>query len=131
MSSASSTTAGRIVIRIMRELEATQIVLKKTLLQVKDPAQIKRIHLILGEAAELDPNLIEKHWRELSKGTLAEHAQLHFRLKKAEVQCMACFGKYQPLDGKIHCPYCGSYGAKILSGEEFELESIEVVPEEH
>jgi hydrogenase nickel incorporation protein HypA/HybF len=131
MSSASSRTAGRIVIRIMRELEATQIVLKKTLLQVKDPAQIKRIHLILGEAAELDPNLIEKHWRELSKGTLAEHAQLHFRLKKAEVQCMACFGKYQPLDGKIHCPYCGSYGAKILSGEEFELESIEVEPEEH
>ncbi|MGE5463865.1 MAG: hydrogenase maturation nickel metallochaperone HypA, partial [Syntrophothermus sp.] len=62
-------------------------------------------------------------------GTPAEHAQLYFRLKKAEVQCMACFGKYQPVDGKIHCPYCGSYGAKILSGEEFDLESIELDPE--
>ena len=82
----------------------------------------------MGEVAELDPNFVEKHWRELSKGTPAEHAQLHFRLREAEVQCMACFGKYHPLDGKIHCPYCGSYGAKILSGEEFEVESIELEP---
>jgi hydrogenase nickel incorporation protein HypA/HybF len=115
----------------MRELEATQNVLKKSLQQVKDPALIKCIYLVMGEVAELDQNLIEKHWHELSKGTPAEHAQLHFRLREAEVQCMACFGKYQPLDGKIHCPYCGSYGAKILSGEEFEVESIELESEEN
>jgi len=84
----------------------------------------------MGEMAELDRNLIQKYWLELSQGTPAEHTQLHFRLIKAEVQCMACFSKYQPLNGKIHCPYCGSYGAKILSGEEFDLESIELVPEE-
>ncbi len=115
----------------MRELQATQNVLKKSLQRVKDPARIKSVHLVIGEMAELDQTLIETHWRELSIGTPAEHAQLHFRLKKAEVQCMACFNKYQPLDGKIHCPYCGSYGAKILSGEEFELESIELEPEEN
>jgi hydrogenase nickel incorporation protein HypA/HybF len=115
----------------MRELEATQNVLKKSLMQVKDPTRIKSVYLAMGEVAELDQILIEKHWRELSKGTPAEHAQLHFRLRKAEVQCMACFGKYQPLDGKIHCPYCGSYGAKILAGEEFELESIELESEEN
>jgi len=115
----------------MRELEATQNVLRKSLQTVKDRARIKSIHLVIGEAAELDQNLIEKHWRELSKGTPAEHARLHFRLRKAEVQCMACFGKYQPSGGKIHCPYCGSYGAKILSGEEFELESLELELEEN
>jgi Zn finger protein HypA/HybF involved in hydrogenase expression len=38
---------------------------------------------------------------------------------------MACFQKYHPEGGEIHCPYCGSFGAKILSGEEFILESIE------
>lgn len=113
----------------MRELESTQIILKKLLSKVTDAARIKSVHLVMGEVAELDQSLIEKHWHELSKGTPAEHAQLYFRLKKAEVQCMACFGKYQPVDGKIHCPYCGSYGAKILSGEEFDLESIELDPE--
>jgi hydrogenase nickel incorporation protein HypA/HybF len=114
----------------MRELESTQIILKKSLSKVKEPARIKSVYLVMGEVAELDQGLILDHWRELSKGTPAEHAQLYFRLKKAEVQCMACFGKYQPTNGRIHCPYCGSYGAKILSGEEFDLESIELEPEE-
>src|SRR5215207_549669 len=110
----------------MRELQSTQTILNKLLLQVPDTKRIKNIHLVIGEISELDQKLIQQHWRELSKGTPAEHAQLHFRLIKAEVQCMSCFSKYVPLDGKIHCPYCGSYGAKILSGEEFNLESIEL-----
>jgi len=110
----------------MRELEATQNILNKSLLQVTDGKRIKSVHLFIGEIAELNQNLIERHWRELAKGTPAEHARLHFRSIEAEVQCMACFEKYQPLDGQIHCPYCGSYGAKILAGEEFNLESIEL-----
>jgi len=110
----------------MRELQSTQTILNKSLLQVPDTKRIKNIHLVIGEISELDQKLIQQHWRELSKGTPAEHAQLHFRLIKAEVQCMSCFSKYYPLAGKIHCPYCGSYGAKILSGEEFNLESIEL-----
>lgn len=110
----------------MHELEATQNILKKSLAQAREPKRIKNIYLVIGEISELDQNLIQQHWRELSKGTPAEHAQLHFRLIKAEVQCMACFNKYHPLDGKIHCPHCGGYGAKVLSGEEFDLESIEL-----
>ena len=110
----------------MRELNATQSVLTQTLskaLEVDKP--IKGLWLVLGEISELNQDTIQKYWSELSQGTPAERAQLHFRSIKAEVQCMACFQKYQPVDGKIHCPYCGSYGAKILSGEEFYLESIE------
>ena len=110
----------------MRELQAIQKILNKSLAQAGEPSRIKKIHLIIGEISELDQGLIQQHWPELSKGTAAEHAQLHFRLKTAEVQCMACFNKYHPADGKIHCPYCGSYGAKILTGEEFDLESIEL-----
>ena len=109
----------------MRELQQTQKVLKKSLSEA-DAKRIKNVHLVLGEISELDPNIIEQHWRELSKGTAAEHAQLHFRSIGAEVQCMACFNKYHPQNGEIHCPYCGSYGAKILSGEEFDLEAIEL-----
>ncbi len=110
----------------MHELQYTKIILNKSLSQLTDSKAIKNVYLIIGEISELDRNLIEQHWRELSKGTPAEHAQLHFRFKEAEVQCMACFNIYHPLNGEIHCPYCGSYGAKILSGEEFDLESIEL-----
>lgn len=112
----------------MRELNATQSILTKALLKARESnaTRIKSLQLTIGEISELDQRAIQKHWEELSQGTPAERAQLHFRLIKAEVQCMACFRKYNPVDGQIHCPYCGSYGAKILSGEEFFLESIEL-----
>ena len=110
----------------MRELNAIQSILAKALLGASaSKKRIKSLHLAIGEISELDQNSIQKHWEELSRETPVERVQLHFRLIHAEVQCMACFSKYHPEDGTIHCPYCGSYGAKILSGEEFFLESIE------
>jgi hydrogenase nickel incorporation protein HypA/HybF len=110
----------------MRQFYAIQSVLAKALLNARESNKRPRtLHLALGEISEIDQRAIQQQWEEMSKGTLAERAQLHFRFIKAEVQCMACFEKYHPLDGDIHCPYCGSYGAKVLSGEEFFLEYIE------
>jgi len=110
-----------------KELDAIQSILEKVLFNARelDAKQLTRIHIAIGEISELNRDSIQIYWNELSKGTPAEQAQLQFRLITAEVQCMACFQKYHPEGGEIHCPYCGSYGAKIISGEEFYLESIE------
>lgn len=112
----------------MREMNAAQSILLQVLRQAQEAnaQRVKRVQLAFGEMAELDRDTIQKYWDDLRRGTPVEHAQLQFRLIQAEVQCMACFQKYHPLHGEIHCPYCGSYGAKILSGEEFYLESIEL-----
>jgi Zn finger protein HypA/HybF involved in hydrogenase expression len=39
---------------------------------------------------------------------------------------MSCGTKYQPKEGEIVCPDCGSAGARIWSGEEFYLEALDV-----
>ena len=111
-----------------RKHAAIQFILTQALLkaQASNATRIKSIYLALGEIAEIDPQSIQKVWEELSEGTAAERAQLHFRLIQSEVQCMACFAKYHPQGGEIHCPHCGSYGAKILAGEEFTLEFVEL-----
>ena len=111
----------------MREFQTTQSILTKVLLKASESnaKRIKTVQLALGEMAELDQNSIRQHWMLISKSTAAEQAELRFRFIPARVQCMACFREYDPLDGKIHCPHCGSYGAKVLRGEEFYLESIE------
>ena len=112
----------------MRELKATQSLLDQALRRARaaNATRVKSLQLALGEIAELDQETIRKHWEELSQGTPAEQAGLDFRSIQAQVQCMACFQKYHPQQGKIHCPHCGSYGAKILSGEEFYIDSIEL-----
>ena len=99
-------------------------VLKKT-----GTARVTKIHFAVGEMSEPGMDEIEQQWIEFSKGTGLEQAQLHFRLITAETQCMACFKKYHPVNGVIHCPNCGSFGAKILSGEEFYVEHIETSEE--
>jgi len=109
----------------MREEQSTQALFNKTIRQISQ-ARVKRIQFVLGELAELDRSVIEAHWVKLSHSTPLEHAEISFRLTHGEVQCMACFKKYQPVHGRIHCPHCGSYGAKILSGEEFYVEHIEM-----
>ena len=111
----------------MRELNIALTFLAKVIQHINEThaKHAAVIHIAIGEISELDPASFQTHWKELSKGTPAEHAQLHFRLISAEVQCMACFQKYHPRDQKISCPYCGSVGAKILTGEECYLESIE------
>ena len=111
----------------MREYEFTKAIFDKVLQQAQsnNAARVKRVYLAIGEMTELDQTMIQDHWTALSKDTPLEHAQIHFRSINAHVQCMACFKKYHPENGTIHCPNCGSFGAKILSGEEFYFESIE------
>ena len=112
----------------MREWQIIRSIFDQVLRRVQTDGnqQVIGLQLALGELFELDLPSLQTEWIERSKGTPAEHAQLHFRLIPAEVQCMACFEKYRPIDKKISCPYCGSFGAKILSGEECYLESIEI-----
>lgn len=108
----------------MREGQSTKTLFEKVIRQA-GAARVRRVRIAFGEICELDPDAVRGHWRELSKGTPLEHAEVHFRLITAEAQCMACFKKYHPAGGEIHCPNCGSFGAKILSGEEFHVDSIE------
>lgn len=108
----------------MREFESTKALVEKSLRQISGK-RVRQVQVAFGEICELDQGVIQKHWDKLTKGTPLEHAQLDFRLIIAEVQCMACFKKYHPENGVIHCSNCGSFGAKILSGEEFYVEHIE------
>lgn len=101
--------------------------LQKVIRQINEPdsKRVTGIHIALGELSELNPESIQSHWNELTRNTRLERARLHIRLIPAEVQCMACFQTYRPVEKKILCPFCGSFGAKILTGEECILESIE------
>jgi hydrogenase nickel incorporation protein HypA/HybF len=112
----------------MHELYATQAVLEKALKKAEEAkaTRITDVYLVLGEISTYTDDSILFYWEEISKGTIAEGAQLHFRPVAAEMQCMACFTKYHSELGEILCPSCGSTGAKIIAGEEFFMEALDV-----
>jgi hydrogenase nickel incorporation protein HypA/HybF len=112
----------------MHELPVTESLLKISL-QHAEKANAKRVtdlHIVMGELASMVDDSIQFYWEVIAKDTIAEQATLHFRRVPAELQCMTCFEKYHPTDGELICPKCSGVGAKIIAGEEFFLESIDV-----
>lgn len=112
----------------MHELTVTESILKIAL-QHAEKANAKRVtdlHIVIGDLASMVDDSIQFYWEIIAKDTIAEDATLHFRRVQAELQCMTCFEKYHPTDRELICPKCNGVGAKILAGEEFALESIDV-----
>jgi hydrogenase nickel incorporation protein HypA/HybF len=112
----------------MHEMPVTQSLLKIAL-QHAEKANAKRItdlHIVMGELASMVDDSIQFYWEIIAKDTIAQQATLHFRRIPAELQCMTCFEKYHPDGRELVCPQCGGVGAKIIAGEEFSLEAIDV-----
>ncbi len=109
----------------MHELPVTQSILDNALRHAEGK-RVTDIHIVMGELSNFIDDSIQFYWDMIAKDTLAEDAKLHFRRVPAEFQCMVCFEKYHPSSEEFSCPYCGSVGAKIIAGEEFFMEAIDV-----
>jgi hydrogenase nickel incorporation protein HypA/HybF len=107
------------------QFPAIQSVLNKVLRRANGK-RIKDIHLVIGDLVNMTDESIRLSWNNTAKGTLAEGAILHIRRVLAELQCMACFQKYHPAGAEFSCPKCGSVGAKVISGEEFSVEAVDL-----
>jgi hydrogenase nickel incorporation protein HypA/HybF len=112
----------------MHELSVTESLLKIALKHA-EKANAKRVtdlNIVIGDLASMVDDSIQFYWEIIAKGTIAEQAKLNFRRVPAELQCMTCFEKYHPTDRELACPKCNGINVKIITGEEFALESIDV-----
>lgn len=112
----------------MHELAVTQSILKIALdhAEKAHANRVTDLNIVMGELSSMVDDSIQFYWDIIAKDTIAENAVLHFRRVPVEFQCLSCSGKYHPTDGEMICPTCGGAGAKIIAGEEFLLESIDV-----
>jgi len=112
----------------MHELSVTESLLKIAV-QHAEQANAKRVtdlHIVIGDLASMVDESLQFYWDIIAKETIAEGATLHFRRVSAELQCNTCLEKYHPTDQELVCPICDGAGARIIAGEEFALESIDV-----
>ncbi len=111
----------------MHELSVTQSILNICLEERKKRnfKFIKEINLCVGEFCGLVPNCINYYFEIISKGTVAENAKINIKKINAKIKCLDCL-----YEGEINkdyiCPLCSSLNFKILGGNEFYLESLEV-----
>ena len=111
----------------MHELTATQGLLDLALhhAQAAGAAQVTDLYVVLGEHAHVTEDAVKFYWQQLSPGTPAQSAQLHFRPVPAAWVCVDCGCRPTEYPGEA-CPNCGSLRLRATSGQEFYLEAVDV-----
>jgi hydrogenase nickel incorporation protein HypA/HybF len=112
----------------MHELPITESILEIAIRHA-EKARAKRItdiHLIIGQLSSVVDESVSFYWDIISKDTIAEGAELHFRRVQTQMLCLDCNHRYHPGNEDLACPSCHSSKVKVIAGEEFSLEAIEV-----
>lgn len=112
----------------MHELPVTESILEISLRHARlaHASRITDLYLVIGQLASIVDDSVQFYWDIISKDTPAEGANLHFRRIETEMCCRDCNTRYKPAALEFSCPSCGGSNVKIVAGEEFFLESINV-----
>lgn len=113
---------------VVHELPVTESILDIALRHAKQAGatRITDIHLVIGQLSSIVDESVRFYWNFVSKDTMAEGARLHFRRVAARMACLACGAEYQPDGLALACPACQSRRVRVVAGEEFQVEAIEV-----
>jgi hydrogenase nickel incorporation protein HypA/HybF len=88
--------------------------------------RVTHLYLVIGRLSSIVDDSVQFYWDTLSQGSLCEGAQLHFERPPARLTCQDC-GITYPIEGDLtSCPNCGSSRVRVIGGDEFCLDSIEI-----
>jgi len=112
----------------MHELPVTQNILEIALRHagISNAKRIISLNITIGQLASVIDDSIQFYWDLIAKDTLAEGATLNFHRLPLEILCLECNFAYKPEVSELACPLCKGTRVKIISGQEFFLESIDV-----
>lgn len=112
----------------MHELSITQSILDIALRHAEEAGahHIARVHLVIGDFSTVVDDSVQFYWDVISRGTIAQGAELHFQRVPATLRCLACEMRFSPDGRDFACPDCGGYQVRVVDGDQFYLDSIEV-----
>lgn len=88
--------------------------------------RVVRIHLVIGDLSSIVDDSVQFYFDFLSQETCAQGAALAFERIPVRVQCRACDHSWLPETADWTCPKCGKAQARVVAGNEFYVDSIEV-----
>ena len=114
----------------MHELSLTRDIVKTVLEYAtdNDATSVKTVDLEVGVLRDVVPDLMQKCFAYLAKDTIAQDAQLNFKILPLNVFCLDCGSVFQP-DVKagligLRCPFCSGRSLKPVSGMELRVKGI-------
>ena len=85
------------------------------------------VNMRIGALRQVVPDTLDFYFGFVSKGTVCEGARLELEVIPARLRCATCEREWDIELPIFMCPKCGPSGrVEVASGNEFEVESIEV-----
>ncbi|HOC60543.1 MAG: hydrogenase maturation nickel metallochaperone HypA [Syntrophaceae bacterium] len=115
----------------MHELPVMKSILDIVLTQAQKHhvLKIRVIHLEVGMLSDLEAEWMQRYFDYLSRGTVAENAELKIRWIPVVFKCQAC-GTSMEADKKrlqdIVCTVCGNKQMDLIAGREYYIKNMEV-----
>jgi hydrogenase nickel incorporation protein HypA/HybF len=117
----------------LHELPVTQGVLDLVLETARNNGsrRVMAVDLVIGDLSSIVDDSVQFYFDILSKGTIAEGAELRFERVSATATCMDC-GLSEAVRAPLSpfCSGCGGSRLRIEGGREFQVASIEVEDED-
>jgi len=112
----------------MHELSITENILEITLRHAQNAGatSVTNIYLVIGQLSSIVDDSVKFYWDMIAKDTIAQNADLHFKRIQTRLACIDCSQEYEPISDDLSCPNCQSSRVKILKGEEFYIEAIDI-----
>ena len=85
------------------------------------------VNMQIGALRQVVPDTLDFYFEFVARGTVCEGARLEQELIPARLRCASCEREWEIELPVFMCPACGSSGRiEVATGEEFEVESIQV-----
>lgn len=114
----------------MHELAVTSSILDLALKHAEPGVRITDVYLVIGQLSSMIDDSVQFYWDIINQNTPAEGSRLHFRRIPGRLECLACKNQYPFRGDDFACPACGSIDVRVIAGEEFYLEAIDVDQEQ-
>ena len=110
----------------MHELALAQAVLD-VVAEHAGERPVERVEVRVGALRQVVPGSLAFCFEAVARGTVAEGAELAIEQVPVRISCRRCGGDAE-LDGfPLACPACGGVDVEVTAGEEFLIESLEVL----
>ncbi len=111
----------------MHELTLCKNILDIVISKLPVGAVLKAIYLEVGALAAVDAQALQFGFGLCAKGTLAEGARLKVIEVAGKAHCQDCDYTFSIAHRYDACDQCGGHALLILSGEELNVKSLEVM----
>jgi hydrogenase nickel incorporation protein HypA/HybF len=86
------------------------------------------VNLRVGRLRQVVPDTLEFYFEFVARDSVCEGARLEQELIDARLRCRPCGIEWTVEVPAFRCPQCAGADVTVASGNEFEVESIEVGP---